>query len=102
MPKVIVLYRLRPGISKSEFEQWSRDVDQKVMIRQPGVTRYEIYRIEGAHDGSPAYDYAENIDVEDWEQWQGREDWEDLKPLVPAFERMVESEKMVMLWGERV
>ena len=35
--KVLISYELADGVTREQYEQWSRDVDQPLASRQPGV-----------------------------------------------------------------
>ncbi len=102
MPKVFAFYSLKPGVSREQFEEWSREVDQKVMIQQPGVTRFEVYRVEGAMAGAASFDFVEDIDVDDLDEWRSMTEREEVQPLIAPFEEMVEADQMVMVFGDKV
>ncbi len=102
MPKVFAFYSLKPGVSKEDFEEWSRDVDQKTMIQQPGVRRFEVYRVNGAIAGDASFDFVEDIDVDDLDEWRSMTEREEVQPLIAPFEEMVQADQMVMVFADKV
>src|SRR5438094_4605974 len=38
--RVFITYKLRKGVSRDRYRRWSREVDQVVASRQPGVLSY--------------------------------------------------------------
>jgi hypothetical protein len=67
MPKIIITYTLKPGVSREIYEQWTRTVDYPAMC---GLTRESSFvthrttcRLVG--EGAPSVDYIEVFDVPD-------------------------------------
>ena len=56
---LILMYRLRPGVTPEAYEAWVRDHDAPYVRSRPTVIGFEIYRlgeaIGGAADHLPAY-----------------------------------------------
>jgi hypothetical protein len=69
MPKVIITYRLKPGVTKDAFETWVREKDQPTMRSIQRVQAFNTYRIEGPlFPGGPATpQYIELFDIPDLE-----------------------------------
>ncbi len=96
------MYSLKPGADREEFENWSRDVDQKAIARQPCVNRFEVYRMEGGFEDEQPYDYVEDVDVTSWEDWMKMAELDEIKDLAEPFARMIDAERMVMIYGQKL
>jgi len=67
MSKLILLYKLKADVTKSDFEKWVREIDYPAMR---GLTRVESFNTYAAQsllmgDGSPSVDYVEIFDIPD-------------------------------------
>jgi len=103
LTRVFALYSVREGASAEEFMSWSRTVDQVVMRRQPGVHRFEVYRVTASFRGKAPYDFVEDVEVKDWSSWLALANNEELKAqLGPEFERLIDAPNMVMICAERI
>ncbi len=67
MTRLLVLFNLKPGVTRETYEQWARDVDLPTVRGLVSVERFDAYRVCGALGSSepPPYQYAEVIDVRD-------------------------------------
>lgn len=67
MAAIIIKYRLKPGVSPADFENWVKNVDQPTMRGLARVESFETYRIEGPlmGEGEPSVQYVEVFDVPD-------------------------------------
>lgn len=75
MPKVIITYRLKSGVTKDAFEGWVRERDQPAMRALKRVASFNTYRVEGPlfPDGPVTPQYVEIFDIPDLEGF-GSED----------------------------
>lgn len=67
MAKIIILFRLKDGVSHDAFEAWTRETDYPTMR---GVARVESFvKSRATHrligDGPPSVDYVEVFEVAD-------------------------------------
>lgn len=81
MAKLIVLYRLREGVSRENYENWCRSVKGPLFISFGPCRAYTILRIDGGEKGdggegqlpqrveSGPFEYIGLIEVEDMESW---------------------------------
>lgn len=67
MSKLIILYSLKDGVTKSDFETWVRDVDQPAMRGLSRVESFNTYAAKGLlmGEGVPSVDYVEIFDIPD-------------------------------------
>jgi len=62
-----VLAKLRPGVSREDYERFEREVDYVVAGRLTTIVSYRTHRITeaGARLGGGPWDYIERIEVTD-------------------------------------
>src|SRR3989337_86851 len=98
--KVIISYRLREGRTREEYYKWSRELDQPVASRQPGVLGYEIYDITGSGtDEEPWCDIIEVIEAESWEAWAKVNSYEEMHPVVESWRKLCIPESVRVIYG---
>lgn len=67
MNRLLVLFNLKPGVTRDAYERWAREVDLPTVRGLKSIERFDAYRICGAlgSDAPAPYQYAEVIDVRD-------------------------------------
>lgn len=67
LTRIVVLVNLKPGVSRSAYEQWARTVDLPTVNGLRSVRRFELFEATGllGDAGEPPYDYIEVLDVDD-------------------------------------
>ena len=83
--KVFISYDLAPGVTREQYNTWSKEVDQPLASRQPGVLAYEIYWVEGASVGESPGQVMEVIEAESWEAWQKVNEYPEMLAAVASF-----------------
>ena len=65
MTKIIVLFRLKLGINKDDYEIWARSTDLPLVRNLGSVDNFEIFRTSGlfGSDEPAPYDYVEIISI---------------------------------------
>ena len=65
MTKIIVLFKLKEGASKDDYEKWARSTDLPMVRNLKSVDHFEVFRSRGlfGSDGAAPYDYIEIISV---------------------------------------
>ena len=102
MVKVFITYKLNDDVTREQYREWSRTVDQPLASRQPGVLEYEIYEIEGAGSGEPPYDVVEVIEAESWAAWQAVNEQPEMKEAVEQFFQIAQRDSIRVLYGTRI
>jgi hypothetical protein len=100
--KVIVLYRLKQGVSLREYCDWSLQVDQRLTSAQPAVNRFEPYVAIGGEGGGEQYTIFEDLEVETWEEWQRTLATAEMKPVVEGWPKLADESSLVIVYGKRV
>ncbi|MFT4256946.1 MAG: hypothetical protein QM599_08330 [Pseudoxanthomonas sp.] len=67
MQTIIVLFNLKPGVSRAEYEAWARASDLPVVNGLASVEKFEVLKASGLliGDGPSPYEYVEIIRVPD-------------------------------------
>jgi hypothetical protein len=82
-------FRLRPGVSAEQFEQFSAELDRPTCLAFDVVLGFDVFLVEGA-DGAGA-DVVEIMTVASWPEWERvRDTAPELKPVVDRFDQLVE------------
>ena len=45
MPKVIVIYKLKPGATIEQYRKFSREIDQIITPKQKLVEKFEVFEV---------------------------------------------------------
>ena len=67
MQTVIVLFNLKPGASREDYERWAREQDLPTVNALGSVERFEVLKSAGLliGEGKPPYEYIEVIRIHD-------------------------------------
>ncbi len=67
MANLLLLYKLKPGVTREQFEAWVRKVDYPAMRGIRRVASYVNHRAERLlmGEGEPSVDYVEVFDIPD-------------------------------------
>jgi hypothetical protein len=64
--RIVVLFNLKPGISRDDYETWARTRDLPSVRSLPSIAGFDVFRSTGLLGGGDApYAYVEIIDVAD-------------------------------------
>jgi hypothetical protein len=85
----INMFRLRPGVSAEDFEQFSVKLDRPRCLALDVVLAFEVYFVDEAD--SSEIDVIEVMTVESWPEWEtARDSAPELKDVVARFDELVE------------
>jgi len=67
MKTVIVLFNLKPGANREDYECWARDNDLPTVTALGSVDRFDVLKSAGLliGEGKPPYEYIELIRIKD-------------------------------------
>jgi len=73
--QIILLYKLKDGVSQDEFHDWVRNVDYPAMRGLASVDGFRTYRTDKLlmGEGSPSVGYVEVFDVNDMAAFTGQD-----------------------------
>jgi hypothetical protein len=110
MEKILVLYKLREGITRDQFAKWSREVDQHAALQQGPCIRFELYAVKAtpevprkASDALlDAFDIIEDIEVEGWDEWERALETDAMKAVLEQFHEHVDESSVLVVRGARL
>ena len=108
MERVFVMYDLKPGVTQERYTDFSRELDQVITARLPGVLKFEVHIVKGAArgvEGKPTeqpFKVIETIDVASWDAWMRVVASDAMAPVREGFTEVADLDTVVMAWGGQV
>lgn len=67
MAHIFVLYKLKPGVTREQHENWSRDFDMPAIRSFKRVKNFAVHRVDEMimAEGVPSVDFIELLEVPD-------------------------------------
>ena len=88
---VFVLFNLKPGVDRDEYEAWARSTDLPIVNRLESVTEFRVFKTAGLFSGEPApYEYIETIDVSDMELFGKNVSTDEMKAVAAEFHQFAD------------
>ena len=100
MVKVFTMYKLKPEINIKDYLEFSINLDQKVTPKQPGVHKFEVYKILGAEDDKIIYQIVEAIEVESLETFRKVLASKEMEKVEKKYNELVDQSTVKMIYGE--
>jgi hypothetical protein len=92
MPKVVVLFNLKPGTSVADYEKFARETDLPIVNKLPSVDRFEVLKSQGLLGGGSApFQYIEIIDVNSMEKLGADVGTETMQKVAATFRSMADN-----------
>ena len=63
--KCFVTFRLKPELTPEQYEEWFRTENVPAVRKMHSISTYRVWRIVGAMEGSPTFDYLEEMEIDD-------------------------------------
>ena len=63
--KCFVLFRLKPGLTPEQYEQWFRKENVPAALSVETSRAYRVWRVSGVMEGEPGFEYLEEMEVDD-------------------------------------
>jgi hypothetical protein len=63
--KCFVLFRLKPGVTPEQYEQWFREVNVPAASSLTTSRNYRVWRVSSAMEGAPSFEYLEEMEIDD-------------------------------------
>lgn len=102
MVTVFITYRVKQGVSREQYEEWSRRVDQPLASRQPGVLKYDIYYVQNGTDGADWADVMEVIQAESWDAWKAVNTYPEMVAAVQEWRDISQPETVRVVYGDKI
>ena len=102
MQRIFIMYKLKPEVNINEYRNFSINLDQKITRNQPGVIRFEVFEIKGSEKGEIPYAIVEDIDVENWDEWQKVVNSKEMQPVVEEWSRLADESSAITIFGDKI
>ena len=109
MPKVVVIYKLKPGATMEQYKKFSKEIDQVITPKQKVVEKFEVYEVDeyirGAGEiqkDNPPYQVFELIDVKDFGEWIRTTQSEGFKPVGDGWVKVGDAGTIIVLSGKKI
>jgi hypothetical protein len=63
--KCLVTFRLKPEVTPEQYEEWFQAENVPAVRKTKSILSYRVWRIVGVMDGTPTFDYLEEMEIED-------------------------------------
>jgi len=82
--RIVVLFNLKPGVTRADYEHWARTRDLPTVRSLASIAAFDVFRATGTLTGDKSpYDYVEIIDVRDMDRF-GADVATDPMPAIAA------------------
>jgi hypothetical protein len=98
--KLLLLYKLREGVTRDEYRKWSLERDQPTLTGCAGISAYQVYEV--APDGAAAYDVVEYVEVDDADTWKTVTTTGPMVPIGEDFARLVDNSTVITLTVDQI
>ena len=62
--KCFVTFRLKPGVTREEYEAWFRAVNVPAVRKMTSIKSYHVWHVVGATEGEPP-EFLEEMEIDD-------------------------------------
>lgn len=71
MTTIIVLFNLKEGVNKSEYEAWAKSTDLKIVRSLNSIANFDVFESQNllGSDANPPYEYVEVLVVNDMDMF---------------------------------
>lgn len=63
--KCFVTFRLKPGVTPEEYEEWFRRVNVPAVQKMSSVKSYRVWRFADVMEGETTFDIIEEMELDD-------------------------------------
>lgn len=100
-----VLAKLKPGVSRADFERYEREVDYAISASIKTIVSYRTHRIDelgGAGLAGGPWDYIERIEVTDRKAYEAELAVAGKALLEELYAKYLDKSQTVSIWSERI
>ena len=99
--KCFVTFRLKPELTPEQYEEWFRSENVPAVRKTQSISTYRVWRIVGVMDGSPTYEYLEEMEIADQGEFERElEDVPEMAAMLEGWYSRVADQ--VVVYGEEV
>jgi hypothetical protein len=99
-----VLAKLRPGVSREDYERFEREVDYVVAARLKTIVSYRTHRITdvGERLAPAGWDYVERIEVTDRDEYEKELAVAGKELIDELYAKYLDRSYTTSIWSERL
>ena len=106
MPTIVryVLAKMKPGVSREEYERFEREVDYVICTRIKSIVSYRTHRITevGEKLGPVGWDYIERIEITDRVAYEAELADKGKQLLEELYSKYLDRSYTTSIWSELV
>ncbi len=98
MTTIVVLFNLKPGVSKTDYEAWAKSTDIPNVRGLKSISGFDVLRttgLLGTEDASP-YEYIEIITVKDMALFGEEVGTETMTKVAAEFQTVADAPQFIM------
>ena len=99
MKTVLMVYKLKRGVSIEEYKKWSREVDQPLINSFDVIKEFDIQCVVGP---DKRWDCFEIVKVESIEAFEKLMRSDVIKKQVEDFEMFADKDSIRLVYGEKI
>ena len=90
---LVVLFNLKPDVSKADYEKWAKNTDLKIVRQLKSVDRFDVFETQAllGSDEEPPYQYVEIIDVNDMDVFGGEVGTDAMGAVAKEFQALADN-----------
>ena len=98
MTTIIVLFNLKTGTDRSEYENWAKSVDLPTVRGLDYIDGFRVLRSTGmlGTEAAAPYEYIELIDISEWEQFGKEISTDVMQKIAGQFQQFADSPQFIM------
>ena len=98
MAKLIVLFNLKKGARKRDYEKWAKTTDLPTVKKLDSIDDFRLYKCKSLlmGDGKPPYQYCEIIEVNDMEKFGADIGTRKMKKVAKEFQGFADNPIFIM------
>lgn len=93
MTTIIVLFNLKAGVKKSDYETWAKNTDLKIVRNLDSIDSFEVFEnlsLFGS-DAKPPYEYVEMLVVNDMDVFGKETSSETMASVAAQFQELADN-----------
>jgi hypothetical protein len=63
--KVFVTFRLKPGLTREEYDAWFREVNVPAVRQMDSIKSYRVWRVDDVVEGDGSFEVVEEMEIDD-------------------------------------
>lgn len=98
MTTIIVLFNLKAGVSREDYEAWAKNTDLATVRKLESIDAFNVYRangVLGSEDKSP-YEYIEIIQVADMEKFGAEVATDTMTKVAGEFQAVADNPTFIL------